>query len=341
MGYDAFDAKTVDQIAARAGYRCSMPTCRAPTSGPSETRASGASNVGVAAHISAGSEGGPRYDPTLSSSERRSRANGIWLCQTHAKLIDDDETRFTVQLLKGWRDLAEDHARVDQGRPGVLLPPESTRQLVDYGRQLTPDREQLRDDIPTFLTDIGAPAAWGADFGLAWMTLFEIALNAATHGKARRIEIESTGGTVTIRDDGTQFSLQELRADGKGGNRAVSDLERRCAGTFLLVYRTIEGRNEWTLVDEVLRRGADMPCAIRLEYGMHRERALAEVERLAACPEIHLYPGTRWSYSDWWELLSTLSSVSAPVGFVVHGVAADRHIQDMVKEFLPDSEIAD
>lgn len=90
--------------------RCSNPGCRLPTSGPKDepTRVV---NVGVAAHITAASPGGPRYDPTVTSEQRRSIENGIWLCQTCAKLIDSDVDRFTVIVLQEWKRSAEDAAR--------------------------------------------------------------------------------------------------------------------------------------------------------------------------------------------------------------------------------------
>jgi hypothetical protein len=73
-------------VAARVGYRCSNPSCHALTSG-SQVDPTKALNVGVAAHISAASPGGPRYNPLLSSEERRHANNAIWLCQKCAKLI--------------------------------------------------------------------------------------------------------------------------------------------------------------------------------------------------------------------------------------------------------------
>jgi tetratricopeptide (TPR) repeat protein len=90
--------------------------CRAPTSGPSDSRVSGVSNLGVAAHIAGASEDGPRYDPTQTQEQRRSMENGIWLCQNHAKMIDDDERRYPSELLLTWRTAAENLAREEQGR---------------------------------------------------------------------------------------------------------------------------------------------------------------------------------------------------------------------------------
>ena len=64
-------------------------------------------NVGVGAHIIAASPGGPCYDPSLSREERSGHKNGIWLCQTCAKLIDNDPARFTVDVLRKWKSDAE------------------------------------------------------------------------------------------------------------------------------------------------------------------------------------------------------------------------------------------
>lgn len=82
-----------------------------PTAGPDGD--GGVTNVGVAAHISAASPGGPRYDETLSSEVRSDIANGIWLCQTHAKLIDDDELTYTSAVLRDWKDTAEHMAALE------------------------------------------------------------------------------------------------------------------------------------------------------------------------------------------------------------------------------------
>ena len=64
-------------------------------------------NIGVAAHISAASLHGPRYDPNSNSTERSSIMNGIWLCQSCAKLIDSDPTKYSKELLVNWKADAE------------------------------------------------------------------------------------------------------------------------------------------------------------------------------------------------------------------------------------------
>ena len=89
------------------GFRCSNPGCRQPTSGP-QADPSGSVNIGVAAHITAAD--GPRYDAALTPEERRAVDNGIWVCQTDAKLVDNDGARYTVDGLRDWKARAEEAA---------------------------------------------------------------------------------------------------------------------------------------------------------------------------------------------------------------------------------------
>jgi hypothetical protein len=71
----------------------------------------------VAAHLTAASRGGPRYDPALTTQQRKSVQNGIWLCGLCAKKIDDDPSRYTGAILSFWRMDAEQLADQDKGRP--------------------------------------------------------------------------------------------------------------------------------------------------------------------------------------------------------------------------------
>lgn len=100
---DDFTKPTLRLMAQRAGYVCSYPDCRQLTIGPSDDRKSGLTMVGVGAHITAALEGGPRYDGSLTSEERASEANGIWMCQLHGKQIDDNASRHTDVDLKRWK----------------------------------------------------------------------------------------------------------------------------------------------------------------------------------------------------------------------------------------------
>ncbi len=107
---DDFDKKTKESLARRVGFKCSNPKCRKLTVGPRADE-SKTINIGVAAHITAASRGGPRYDPNLSPEQRSSISNGIWLCQSCSKLIDNDEQTYSVAVLLEWKKRAETFAR--------------------------------------------------------------------------------------------------------------------------------------------------------------------------------------------------------------------------------------
>ena len=116
---DDFSRTTKDLIARRVGYRCSNPDCQRPTMGP-QANPLKTINIGVAAHLTAASGGGSRFDASLTGEQRRSPDNGIWLCETCAKLIDTDVTLFPIEILRLWRLSAEQRALVDLLHPPGL-----------------------------------------------------------------------------------------------------------------------------------------------------------------------------------------------------------------------------
>ncbi len=119
-GRDDFTEKTKRDVAGRAGYRCSFPGCNVTTIGASMENSSKVAITGVAAHICAASEGGPRYDANMSPEERRGHDNCIWMCQTHARLIDTDVATYTVEQLHDWKKTAEKNAAMALANPDYL-----------------------------------------------------------------------------------------------------------------------------------------------------------------------------------------------------------------------------
>lgn len=113
-----FSNETKAVLGRRSAFECAI--CKAPTFGPSMESMESVTCVGVAAHITAASPGGPRYDAALSPKQRCSAENGIWLCQNHAKMIDDDEVKWTVSEL---RAIKQAHERDVHTRIGV--PPQT------------------------------------------------------------------------------------------------------------------------------------------------------------------------------------------------------------------------
>ena len=127
---DDFSQQTLDILAKRVGVRCSNPGCRKLTTGPRSDSAL-AINIGVGAHITAASEGGSRFDQTLSKTQRKSVDNGIWLCQNCAKLVDNDPVRYTIDILKNWKQQAEGFAlsAVERSPTEKTIEPETTVDL--------------------------------------------------------------------------------------------------------------------------------------------------------------------------------------------------------------------
>lgn len=106
---DDFTAAVKKAIALRAGYRCSFSGCDRLTIGPSDESPSASANVGVAAHIHAAApgKGARRYLEAMTSEERSSIGNAIWMCATHATLIDRDETTYTADFLQQMKEAHE------------------------------------------------------------------------------------------------------------------------------------------------------------------------------------------------------------------------------------------
>ena len=142
---DDFSTATKELLAKRVGFVCSNPECRQATSGP-QMDTTGVVNIGVAAHISAASPGGARYEADLSPEQRADSSNGIWLCQTCAKLIDNDSIRFSRAVLEGWKRAAERAAAaaLTQGK-GVV----NTSQpgLAKAERLMPALLEEMREDL--------------------------------------------------------------------------------------------------------------------------------------------------------------------------------------------------
>jgi hypothetical protein len=93
---------TVKQLYGSA-LRCAFPGCSEPLFLPS-TDGKRSLNSRIA-HICARREGGPRWDPDMTSEENRSAANLILLCVQHASVIDlvENVALYPVGLLREWK----------------------------------------------------------------------------------------------------------------------------------------------------------------------------------------------------------------------------------------------
>jgi hypothetical protein len=114
LARDNFSKQIIEKLKSRVAHRCSNPNCRVPTSAPSANDK--VNNIGIAAHISAASVGGPRYDSSMPAEKRKSIENAIWLCANCSIDIDKDENRYSINVLKAWKKEAEDTARIELGK---------------------------------------------------------------------------------------------------------------------------------------------------------------------------------------------------------------------------------
>jgi hypothetical protein len=107
-----FSKNTIDILGKRVRFMCANPNCKKTTIGPHSENTK-ATLVGIAAHITAASPGGPRYDSNLTEDQRRSIENGIWLCANCALIIDKDEKKYTKELLEEWKTISENYVLKD------------------------------------------------------------------------------------------------------------------------------------------------------------------------------------------------------------------------------------
>ena len=114
MARDNFSQKVINNLRNRVANRCSNPDCRIPTTAPKGSNQ--VTSIGVAAHICAASSGGPRYDESMTSQERKSIDNAIWLCNNCSTLIDKNEASYSVAILKEWKKIADNTAYKELGK---------------------------------------------------------------------------------------------------------------------------------------------------------------------------------------------------------------------------------
>ncbi|WP_426324362.1 hypothetical protein [Pedobacter sp. R-06] len=100
-----FSKKTIETCKQAAAFICSRAECRTSTVGPSPEDKHSGGYIGKVCHISAASEGGPRYLPQMTSSERTAISNAIFLCSNCSDLIDKNNGKaFSIEMLNSWKD---------------------------------------------------------------------------------------------------------------------------------------------------------------------------------------------------------------------------------------------
>lgn len=213
---DDFSVEIKTRLSDRAGHRCCFLGCGAPTVGPSQETENSVSRIGMACHISAASsgKGSKRYRPSMTSEERSGYGNGIWMCYSHGKLIDTDQTRFSIDILKRWKEIGENVAGIMLEKGCDYLTAIKLAHAQGFtGNELliTEVGGAENQIIGTAIEDSGVPILWGRSLANAIRSFFiERARNAFQHGAATRVSLKIFPNKVVLTDDGSEFSAKEL-----------------------------------------------------------------------------------------------------------------------------------
>ena len=112
----------------------------------------------------------------MTTQERKSYENGIWLCQSCSKLIDSDVQRYTVDILKKWKEISEQMAvlELETGKENGLTTDREIIKFLVYcfdrpafrdpisqeGRMEDFDKKQFEDTIIALNTGILRIEGW-------------------------------------------------------------------------------------------------------------------------------------------------------------------------------------
>ena len=294
-----------DILAARAGHHCSKPECGKATSGPAE-RPDKSASIGVAAHITAASVGGPRYDATLSLQQRSGLDNGIWLCQTDSRLIDADPGQFTVAVLQVWKAEAEALAKQRlssgvgwlDGSLDLAIPSlDSADSLLSYANTSVAytGRGKELDELATFLA-ADPPFSWWLWTGPAGVGKSRLAVEMC-----RLASISWHAGFLREADQSRLGDLQTLRPSlvvvdyaaqrSAWLSDALAQLSQRRLGAkvrVLVLEREAEGATWWEIaqrkdrMEESVTISATMYALPRRLSGLSRDDARGLIVSTAA-----------------------------------------------------------
>lgn len=272
---DEFTLETKIQLAKRVSYHCSFPGCGSLTIGPSDESKNSTSNVGTACHITAASKGkgARRYDTNQSPEQRKHISNGIWMCDKHGKLIDTDETRFSTELLKTWKELGENVASL-MLQKGYDY---QTALKLYEGKKLANNDVRIEqtgtenEKIGNLITDSCLSIVWGKQISDAIRDyLIEHFRNSFGHGKATTFEIFINENKITISDNGSEFNPQRLldNEEKTGGTIAIKNLLLQYSDKLVFTTARVEETNKTivTILDDANSIFSITPCSVKLTF---------------------------------------------------------------------------
>ncbi|MFF7163967.1 hypothetical protein ACFZBP_21865 [Streptomyces sp. NPDC008086] len=256
-------------------------------------------------------------------------------------MIDDDEKRFTVEILKKWKKSAERIAGKEIGGalrsllPALLIDHEICITRTDFERG-------MEEILKSFLDDCGALAAWGQKrYNATILLAYELTLNAFQHGSVDQVRITTKKGCLHIFHPGEKFGPEDLlQVDGQGGQAALRAFKEQCSGSLELIYRSDGGSNEWAIIDFSRGLNHHHPCGVRLGRNFDLTESTS---RVRGCEEVHIYLGDRgiFSFSHAADLAKKLVKLLPERAYVFHGVDQNVHLRSFIASHLPNVKFFD
>lgn len=280
-------------LAKRVGNACSFPSCNSVTEGPNLESEIGISRTGMACHIYAAATGpaARRVDVNMPVEKLTDISNGIWMCYTHGKLIDTDESTYTVEQLMVWKDVAEIRAMLWQqfGRNIELLPKHFNRVPLPKSKIEFESLGQENHLIGEAISNSCIEQIWGKEESLAIRdALIEVVRNAFEHGNAGNICIEITENSIKVSDDGSSYDAKMLLEEARqgGGFHAIHEITSRFSDA---IYFTSSNENKinchvFSVVSSSENIKSLTPCHIEISKDYYWER---EVDfKVAECCKV-------------------------------------------------------
>jgi len=301
---DDFTLETKRVLAKRVGYYCSFLGCESLTTGPSDESDNATSDTGMACHIAAASSGGSarRYNTNMTSATRKSAANGIWCCYTHGKLIDTDETRFSIKMLEDWKQIAETTARImvekgcsyQEARKHLAFR-DLIAETINVG-SLDNDSQIIGE----LVKDCGVELSWGKDNAHVLRDLLiELTRNALSHGKATEVRLTVEDENITIYDNGAKFNPKLGLSNGTGGTWAAAAMRKLEVDKIVWVHFYEFGQNvsRITYIGKNANFGNITPCSLEVNRNeIYRGKFKIKINE--TCDDIYIVIPLYLVYSD-------------------------------------------
>lgn len=329
MTNGVFTETTRDLLAAEAGHRCSAPWCTKTTSAASSSRRSGISNTGEAAHIRGRTERTARYDASMTDVQRAEPANGIWLCEYDAKLIDNDAIRYPVALLEQWKAQRIAIAQFEQEQGAGASPASILAHQLSLQASSPVQAPTL--EVERFLEASGVSQAWGQDALHYTVTLLsELGFNAFLHANATELHIRSGPGEIELsyREGSSPFGIDEFEAiaPGRGGRTMLAIWHEDWDERYFLTSRLQGAVRYWTVRELAVVPPPGTPCVAAIA----RPREL-DLAAFTDCEVSHIVLEQRLVFSDMPDLFVHIEKLLASGSVLVTSPVA--HNLDVLRQW--------